>query len=246
MISDTPSESAVRKTTQEVIQGDCLEVMRGFADKSFDLVLTDPPYGTTSNEWDTVVDFFDEAMRITRTGVIVFASQPFTSDLISKNRKYFKYGWIWNKGMTGNFAIAKYQPLKVHEDVLVFGDAEYRPIMRKGKLRMKGGSDKGNANTGGLVSVAHESDDYYPESILNFGNAGLRIQSMHPTQKPVELLKYLIQTYSKESDTILDPFAGSCTTAVACKQLNRNCTAIEISPEYCEIGRRRLEQQTLL
>ena len=229
----------------KIIQGDCLEVMKTFADKSFDLVLTDPPYGTTSNEWDTAVDFFDEAMRITRTGVIIFASQPFTSDLISKNRKSFRYGWIWNKGMTGNFAIAKYQPLKVHEDILVFGDAEYRPIMRKGKLRMKGGSDKGNSNTGGLISVAHESEDYYPESILNFSNAGLRTQSMHPTQKPTELIKYLLQTYSKESDTILDPFMGSGTTLVAAKQLGRNATGIEISEKYCEIARRRLEQDLL-
>ena len=228
-------------TTQTIINADCLEYMKTLPDKSFDLVLTDPPYGTTSNEWDTVVDFFDESMRITQTGVIIFASQPFTSDLISKNRKSFRYGWVWNKGMTGNFAIAKYQPLKVHEDILVFGNAEYSPIMRIGKLRMKGGSDKGNANTGGLVSVAHESEDYYPESILNFSNAGLRIQSMHPTQKPVELLKYLVQTYSNEGDTILDPFMGSGTTLVACKHLNRNCVGIEISEKYCAIAQERLD-----
>ena len=229
----------------KIICGDCLIFMKKLPDKCVDLVLTDPPYGTTSNEWDTVVDFFDEAIRISQTGVVIFASQPFTSVLVSKNKKIFKYGWVWNKGMTGNFAIAKYQPLKIHEDILIFGDAKYQPLMRQGKLRMKGGSDKGNSNTGGLVSIAHESDDYYPESILNFSNAGLRTQSMHPTQKPVELIKYLIQTYSKENDTILDPFLGSGTTAVACKQLHRNFIGVEISEKYCEIARSRLSQDLL-
>jgi site-specific DNA-methyltransferase (adenine-specific) len=225
---------------------DCLEALKLIKSQSIDLVLTDPPYGTTSNEWDNVVDFWSELKRICKGGFIVFSSQPYTTDLINSNRKDFKYCWIWNKEMTGNFAIAKYQPLKVHEEVCIFGDVKYNPIMRKGKARYKGGSFKGNSNTGNLKSEKHFSEDYYPTSILQFNNAGNRSISEHPTQKPVELISYLIKTYSNENDTILDPFLGSGTTAVACKQLKRNFIGIEISQKYCDIANQRLRQNILI
>lgn len=220
---------------------DCLEYMRTLPDKCIDLVLTDPPYGTTSNEWDNVVDFWSEVKRISKGGQVIFSSQPYTTDLINSNRKEFKHTWIWNKGMTGNFAIAKYQPLKIHEEICVFGNVVYSPIMRKGKPRFKGGSNKGNSNTGNMISEKHYSEDYYPVSIIEYNNAGNRAISEHPTQKPIELMAYLVKTYSKENDIILDPFLGSGTTAVACKLLKRNYIGIEIDKKYCEIAEQRIK-----
>ena len=211
-------------------------------DKSVDLILTDPPYGTTSNEWDTPVDFWDEFKRVCRGGFVVFSSQPYTTDLINGNRKQFKYSWIWNKAVAGNFVIVKYQPLKVHEEINVFGDVKYRPIMRKGKLRWKGGSASGNRNTNNIKSIARFYEEYFPTSILDFNNAGYRSTSVHPTQKPVELMRYLVETYSQEGDTILDPFCGSGTTCVAAKILGRKYIGIEIDERYATIARSRVEQ----
>ena len=227
-----------------VIHGDCLEVMKGMPDGCVDLVLTDPPYGTTSNEWDSVVDFWGEFERICKGGFIVFSSQPFTTDLISSRRHDFKYSWIWNKGMTGNFAIAKYQPLKVHEEICIFGDVKYNPIMRKGKARYKGGSFKGNSSTGNIISTKHFSEDYYPISILDYNNASKRNDSQHPTQKPIELMAYLINTYSSEESLILDPFCGSGTTLVAAKMLGRRYIGIDIEKKYCDIAEERLRNTT--
>ena len=232
----------VDKNKNSIMLGDCLEIMRDIEDKSIDLVLTDPPYGTTSNKWDITVDFWHEFKRICKTGFILFSSQPFTTDLINSNRKDFKYCWVWDKGMTGNFAIARHQPLKTHEDICIFGDIKYIPIMRKGKPRYKGGSNKGNTNTGGIKSEKHYSEDYYPVSILDYNNAGNRSRSQHPTQKPVSLFKYLIQTYSEEGMTILDPFAGSGTTAIACHDLKRNFICIEKEPEYHAIATKRYNE----
>ena len=230
----------------QVIHGDCLKIMKDIPDNSIDLVVTDPPYGTTSNEWDNIVNFWQEFKRICKTGFVIFSSQPYTTDLISSNKKDFKYCWIWNKEMTGNFVIAKHQPLKIHEEICIFGNIKYNPIMRKGKLRFKGGSNKVNTSTGNIISKRKLSDDYFPVSILNFNNSGFRITSSHPTQKPVDLIAYLIKTYSNENDLILDPFLGSGTTAVAAQNLKRNWIGIEISKEYCEIARQRLRQKTLL
>lgn len=228
----------------KVIHGDCLDVMKQMPDKCVDLVLTDPPYGTTTNDWDITVDFWTEFKRICRSGFVIFSSQPFTTDLINSNRKDFKYCWIWNKGMTGNFALAKYQPLKIHEEICVFGNVSYYPIMRKGALRTKGGG-KGNENIGGLSSDGKLSDDYYPVSILDFNNARNRSNSVHPTQKPVDLLSYLITSFSKDGQIILDPFGGSCTTAVACKQMGRKYICIEKEEKYIKICHERLAQDVL-
>ena len=230
----------------KIIQCDCLEVMKDIPDKSIDLVLTDPPYGTTNNEWDNVVDFWSEVKRICKGGFIVFSSQPYTTNLINSNRKDFKYHWIWNKALAGNGIIAKYQPLKIHEEICIFGNVKYNPIMRKGKARIKNGIKDKHGTFSGAKSEQVFNDNYYPESILNFSGASMRIKRQHPTQKPVELISYLIKTYSNENDIILDPFLGSGTTAVACKQLKRNFIGIEISEKYCEIARERLRQEVLL
>lgn len=218
--------------------------MKSFPDKSFDLVFTDPPYGTTGNEWDVIVDFWVEIMRISK-GQIIFSAQPFTTDLINGNRSNFKYHWIWDKALAGNGILAPHQPLKVHEEVCIFGDVSYYPIMRTGVMRSKGGIKDTHGTFNGAKSDVVQNNQYYPRSILNFSGASMRSERVHPTQKPIELCKYLVQTYTNESDTILDPFMGSGTTLVAAKQLGRNATGIEISEKYCEIARRRLEQDLL-
>lgn len=153
------------------------------------------------------------------------------------NPKMFKYEWIWDKKISGNPLLAKHQPLKVHESVLVFSKNKhlYAPIMRKGKLRYKGG---GHSNLFNRDMKKSLSDEYYPISILDFSNSK---RGPHPTQKPVALFEYLIKTYTNEGDLVLDNCAGSGTTGVACKNTNRNYILIEKEPEYIEIINNRLK-----
>ena len=213
-------------------------------DNSVDSLITDPPYGVTGLEWDNDnIEWLSEAFRIVKDeGVIVsFGTQPFTTKIINKYNKEFRYCWVWNKSISGNPLIAKYQPLKIHEDIIVLSKKPYRynPIMRKGELRKKGG---GRSNLLNMDMSSSVSDDYYPVSILNFSNA---FRGDHPTQKPLDLLRYLVETYSKINDVIYDPFMGSGTTARACKDLGRNYIGSEISKEYCEIAEKRLRQEVL-
>jgi len=230
----------------KIYLGDCLEVMRNIPDKSIDLVLTDPPYGTTACKWDTVVDFakmWGEIKRVSKNDfAIMTASQPFTTDLINSNRDNFKYEWIWQKNAGSNFACVKYQPMKEHENILVFCDGviEYNPIKQKraisGEARVKykiNSSTKSDCYGDLVMKDSKLFDDLrFPSSIQKFN----RERGLHPTQKPVLLWKYLLQTYSKEGDTILDPFAGSGTTAIACHDLKRNFICIEKEPEYHRIA----------
>jgi len=231
-----------------IICGDCLTVMKGIPDGAVDLVVTDPPYGTTGNKWDMVVPFdllWSVLNRVANGKVIATSSQPFTTDLIVSNRNNFKYLWVWNKGLAGNGILAKKQPLKVHEDICVFGDMEYQPQMRRGMARFKGGIKDKHGTFGGAESPTVFNDNYYPVSIINCSGAGLRSTRTHPTEKPVQLFSYLLKTYSTSNDIILDPFAGSGTTCVAAKQLGRKFIGIEINPDYCKIAEDRLRQEEL-
>ena len=166
----------------------------------------------------------------------------------------FKYQWVWNKKLAGNGILAKIQPLKIHEDVLIFskGKCKYFPEMTKGILRKKLTSNLkvSEINNGDGVKKCQETynDTYYPTSIIDFSLAGLRKGRLHPTQKPVALFEYLIKTYTNEGDLVLDNCIGSGTTAIACINLKRNFIGIEISPEYCKIAEDRLKnmQQTLI
>lgn len=235
----------------KIILGDCLEIMRGFADNQFDLVLTDPPYGITASVWDTAVDFMRDALRVAK-GAVVTASQPYTSELVSAYREHFKYEWIWVKNRGSNFATLKYQPMKEHESILVFGKPDYYPIMQE---RTGGGGDRikydfNPSNTGkrdglGKMELKYTNNQgelRHPSSVQKFNTE----VGLHPTQKPVKLMSYLIRTYTNEGDTILDPFAGSGSTLVAAQQLNRNYVGIEINPEYAKIAEDRLKQGALL
>ena len=235
----------------ELIQGDCLEKMKDVLDGSIDMVLTDPPYGTTACKWDTVIDLpkmWEQLKRITKKNgaIVMTASQPFTSALIMSNIKMFKYCWVWDKRVASNSQLAKYQPLKIHEDVCVFakGKCKYNPqglvdceIIRSNANRSKG---VGHVGSERKREAFIQKKKGYPKSIQNFkpNNIG----KLHPTQKPVALMEYLIKTYTNEGETVLDFTMGSGTTGVACKKLNRNFIGIELDPEYFKIAEKRIKE----
>ena len=231
----------------DLMQGDCREWMKEIPDGSVDMVLADPPYGTTVCKWDTVIDLplmWEQLKRaIKPNGAIVMtASQPFTSALVMSNPKMFKYCWVWDKRAAGNHGLAKHQPMKVHEDVVVFSQNThlYLPIMTKGKSRKKGGYGLGNSIATGMKEISPRlCDDYYPKSILEITNAG-RSGKVHPTQKPVALMEYLIRTYTHEGETVLDFTMGSGTTGVACKNLGRKFIGIELDQGYFDIAVKRI------
>jgi site-specific DNA-methyltransferase (adenine-specific) len=225
---------------------DCLEALKRLPDKCVDLVLTDPPYGTTSCVWDKKIDagtLLSVSGRITKpnSARIFFARNPLSSEFVVSGLKEYKHKWVWDKKQSGSFQNAKYMPLQIEEDILVFsaGTCNYYPIMRSGVVRTKGGAKKKHEAMNGLNSNhSTVSSSYYPTNILRHTK---EMSGQHPTQKPVELLAYLIETYSKPSDLILDPFMGSGTTGVAAVQLGRQFLGFEIDPEYCRLANDRIE-----
>ena len=229
--------------------GDCLDVMQGIPDGSVDMVCTDPPYGTTDCKWDSVIPFepmWAQLKRIVKPNgaIVLMASQPFTSALVMSNVGMFKYCWVWDKRAAGNHGLAKHQPMKVHEDVVVFSQNThlYLPIMTKGKSRKKGGYGLGNSIATGMKEISPRlCDDYYPKSILEITNAG-RSGKVHPTQKPVALMEYLIRTYTNEGETVLDFTMGSGTTGVACVNLDRKFIGIELDKDYFEIAEKGIKE----
>lgn len=240
----------------ELIHGDCLEEMKKIPDGSIDLVLTDPPYGTTACKWDTIIPFepmWEQLKRVTKKNgaIVLFGSQPFTSALVMSNPKMFKYEWVWEKNAGSNFATLKYQPMKEHESLLVFGQETpfYNPQMQEradsGKARVKTPIKYDRYQEGGVygdacrgVQSVIRPDLRYPRSIQKFN----RERGLHPTQKPVALMEYLIKTYTNENETVLDFTMGSGTTGVACKNLNRNFIGIELDKDYYEIAKKRIEE----
>ena len=243
----------------KLFNGDCLEIMPKLADDGVkvDLVLTDVPYGTTACKWDNIISF-DEMwnclhnISYENTPIVLFSSQPFTTALIGSNINEFKYEWIWQKAVGSNFATVKYQPLKEHENICVFskGRHNYYPIkeQRKGKglERLKHGY-KSNGTSSDINGILpnRKGKKYdtlrFPSSIQYFNNRD-KDRGYHPTQKPVELLEYLIETYTKEDDLVLDFTMGSGSTGVACLQTNRNFIGIELEPKYFEIAEQRIKE----
>ena len=231
----------------ELIQGECLEKMKDIPDKSIDMILCDLPYGTTACKWDTVIPFeplWEQYKRIIKDNgaIVLFGSEPFSSYLRMSNIKQFKYDWIWDKKLAGNGILAKKQPLKIHEIISVFNSKTYYPQKTKGKFRKKMGLKESQITGGNSFCNETENDEYYPKSIQEFGIGNLRTGRLHPTQKPVALFEYLIKTYTNEGDTVLDNCAGSFTTAIAAENTKRNWICIEQLEEYCEIGRKRIEE----
>jgi DNA modification methylase len=233
----------------DLLHGDCLELMKEIPDKSVDLILTDPPYGTTACKWDSVIPFepmWEQLSRIIKPNgaICLFGSEPFSSALRMSNIKNFKYDWIWNKKLAGNGILAKKQPLKIHEIVSVFNSGIYIPQMTKGKYRKKmtGGIKESEITGGNAVVDEYSNDLYYPKTILEYGIGNMRKGRLHPTQKPIALLEYLIKTYTNEGEKVLDFTMGSGTTGVACVNTNRNFIGIELDDEYFEIAKRRISE----
>jgi len=243
-----------------LLQGDCLEGMQKMAEKGlkFDAIITDLPYGTTACKWDTIIPFDKmweclNNLRKDNSPIILFGSEPFSSLLRCSNLKEFKYDWIWRKNTGTGFATAKYQPLKYHEIISIFsiGKIKYNPIpterfseaskrVCKNPVR-GGGKTTSNHVPMNIVKVQYDSETKTPESVLEFKsvpNAGGN--KLHPTQKPIELLEYLIKTYTNEGDIILDFTCGSGTTLLASKKLNRKCYGVELEKKYCEVTKNRL------
>lgn len=232
----------------KLYKGDCLELMKDIPDKSIDMILCDLPYGTTACKWDNVIPFellWKQYNRIIKDNgaIVLFGSEPFSSYLRMSNIKKYKYDWVWNKKLAGNGILAKKQPLKIHENIMVFNSKIYIPQMIKGKLRKKMTGDlKESEITGGdSIVKEYENDLYYPKTIQDFSIANLRKGRLHPTQKPVELLEYLIKTYTNEGETVLDNCMGSGSTGVACINTNRNFIGIELDENYFNIAKERIE-----
>ena len=242
----------------ELWQGDCLELMKDIPDGSVDLVLTDPPYGTTACKWDSVIPFepmWEQLNRIIKPNgaIVLFSQQPFTSACVSSNYKMFRYEWIWQKPQGSGFLNAPKMPLKVHENILVFYKKlpTYNPQFWKSTPYASENKIVGGRQYGKLQCRKTESLDgkRYPIDVIKFNlekerynSKKIKTDKMHPTQKPVALLEYLIRTYTNEGETVLDFTMGSGSTGVACVNTNRRFIGIELDEGYFNIAKKRIEE----
>ena len=247
----------------QLMLGECLERMQEIETGSVDMVIADLPYGTTACKWDAVIPFaplWEQYRRVCKKSatIVLTASQPFTSALVMSNPTMFRHEWIWEKNFSGGFATAKFQPMKYHESVLVFsnGKTTYHPQFQEYadsvKKRFREG-DSVNVNKqsikstnqihGGFGSSPHSISferGKYPSSVQKIpGVPNCNGGRLHPTQKPVALMEYLIRTYTNEGETVLDNTMGSGTTGVACINTGRNFIGIERDPAYFKIAQAR-------
>ena len=237
----------------ELLQGDCLEVIKGIPDGSIDAIITDPPYGTTACKWDSVIDFelmWEQLNRIIKPNgaIVLFGSEPFSSALRMSNIKNYKYDWKWIKSRPSGHLNAKRMPLKNIEDICVFykKQVEYNPQFTIGKPNnIKDGSIRKTKVTNNIYgefknTVQKRTDQKYPKQNLYFNQQDPR-KIIHPTQKPVALMEYLIKTYTNEGETVLDFTMGSGSTLVACQNTNRNGIGIEMDEAYFKIAQQRIK-----
>ena len=237
----------------ELWQGDCLELMKDIPDKSVDMILCDLPYGTTRNKWDAVIPLeplWEQYERITKdNGAIVLTAQtPFDKVLGYSNLKMLKYEWIWEKNKATGHLNAKKMPLKAHENILVFYKKlpTYNPqgLIKKEKPTINKGSRGAKVNGAGGTNYGKSNKDSiqthsgYPRDVFSFG---VDMRPSHPTQKPVELMEYLIKTYTNDDEVVLDNCMGSGTTGVACKNLSRKFIGIELDETYFNLAKERIE-----
>lgn len=239
-------------------QGDCLEVMKDIPDGSVDAIITDPPYGTTACKWDSVIPFepmWEQLKRVTKkNGAIVFtSSQPFTSALGFSNITELQYSWIWIKSRATGHLNAKKRPMKSFEDILVFYREQptynpqgliYKPTqVMNSKSHSLRGKDNITSTVSGGIRFEEYTQEYtnYPRQHIEIPSEG---KTVHPTQKPVALMEYLIKTYTNEGETVLDFTMGSGSTGVACINTNRNFIGIELDEKYFQIAKRRVEEAT--
>ena len=234
--------------------GDCLEIMKDIPDKSIDMILCDLPYGTTACKWDIVIPFdklWEQYNRIIKDNgaIALFCCQPFTSVLVNSNLKGYKHHWIWLKNRGTGFQVAKYRPMMKTEDIIVFtkkGEKiNYYPQMTK---LDKPYFSRNASSSNGTNPLAHFNsggkmvDSKYPTNVLDFSKV---TKPLHPTQKPVALLEYLIKTYTNENDLVLDNCMGSGSTGVACVNTNRRFIGIELDEKYFETAKNRIEKASL-
>jgi len=261
-LPQNPKWDIARVSHSTLVNADCFDVFPFIEDKSIDAIICDLPYGTTQCKWDSVLPFdklWREYERIIKLNgaIVLTASQPFTSALVMSNPKLFKYQWVWVKTKKTGFTNGKNRPLSQHEDVIVFSKAnvangskimmKYNPqgLQPLGKVR-KGDKNKSDGDTNGQKYYRpSQSKDYiqeftnYPTTILNVASEG---KIVHPTQKPVELMEYLIRTYTDENDIVLDNTMGSGTTGLACLKTNRQFIGIEKEKQYYDVAVRRLSE----
>ena len=250
----------------KLLKGNCLELMKEIQDKSIDMILCDLPYGTTACKWDIIIPLkplWEQYHRIIKDkgAILLTASQPFSSALTMSNINNFKYEWIFKKTAGSNFATLKYQPMKEHESILVFSKKthQYFPIMENRQGGEKGKTRKAareislnSAEKGDVYSNIKRDRDIReygelrnPSSVQVFNNRIPTDRGLHPTQKPVALMEYLIKTYTNEGDTVLDNCMGSGTTGVACVNTNREFIGIELDEKYFNIAKDRIERAVL-
>lgn len=253
----------------ELIKGDCLKVMKNIPDNSVDMVLCDLPYGTTACKWDAIIPFssmWNEVEHIVKPNgaIVLFGSQPFTSALIMSNIKKFRYEWIWEKNFSGGFILAKKQPMKYHENILVFYQEQptYNPIFEdyadttKNRFKNSGKVNSSKLQASNYVNeiqgIKRVQDEVklergaYPKSIQKIkGVPNCNGARLHPTQKPIELLEYLIKTYTNEGEIVMDFTMGSGSTGVACKNTGRGFIGIEKDEKYFDIAEKRINATEL-
>lgn len=245
----------MNKNKIKLLQGNCLELMKNIPDKSIDMILCDLPYGTTACKWDSVIPFeplWEQYKRIIKNNgaIVLFGNEPFTSQLINSNLKGFKYRWDWNKKIPSGMGYAKYRPMQQTEDIAVFtknGEkTKYYPQMIKRVIPIKSGGNTKQAGVYNGFKCIGKGKEYKktyeyknPTTLIEFDK--IRKGSLHPTQKPVPLLEYLIKTYTNEGDLVLDNCMGSGSTGVACINTNRNFIGMELDEEYFTIAKNRIE-----
>ena len=244
----------------KLIKGNCLEIMKNIPDKSIDMILCDLPYGTTPCKWDSVIPFeplWKQYNRIIKDNraICLFSSQPFTTNLISSNLDIFKYCWYWKKSKPNGWQHAKNKPMTVIEEICVFSKAPMGHVSQLGDRRMiynpqgikSVGTKKVTASKHGRMMGArpnqvgkeYEAFTGFPHNVLEYPNV-IGKKAIHPTQKPVSLLEYLIKTYTNEEDTVLDNTMGSGSTGEACLKTNRNFIGIEKDDNYFDISVNRV------
>ena len=239
--------------TNIIYHSDCLVELQSIPDNSIDMVLTDPPYGTTQNKLDTIVDmdaFWKEIKRVTKknSAILIFTQMPFTATVVMSNPKMFRYEWICEKANPTGFLNARCMPMKCHENVLVFYGKlpVYHPIMEHGKPYRRGPEDKNSSNYNAVKRLCsgNPTGTRFPRDVLKVSWRSAFGKTLHPTQKPVSLCEYFIKTYSNKGDIILDPFIGSGTTAVAAVNTGRKYIGFEQDDKYFDTAQNRLDKLT--
>lgn len=231
----------------ELYQGDCLEKMVEVPDHTVDMIFTDLPYGTTHNVWDkriSLEELWEQYKRVLKSGgvVLLFSQQPFTTDLVNSNRKWFRYEWVWQKSRPVGFLNANRMPLRFHENIVVF--YEHLPTYNPQKMPGKPYTSKGARYTTNYrpfkpIPTTNRDGMRYPRDVVTF-SSGNNIGKIHPTEKPVDLLEYMIRTYTDAGDIVLDSCMGSGSCGVACQRLGRDFIGIEKDPGYFESARKRI------